>query len=180
MVSLHYSQIDDRIEAFRDKYLELLRLHDERILSRHNMTMRDAAPFAADMAIIELAGDDQWLIRLSGTNHCRRANRDRTGENVLAGRSAAERIRRKQVVEHLFAKPCAVKAVWKERFDGEMSATTASITFPALGRKGEKMLIAYELLVDEIEWVGPDHTSQLNAVDLIESRFVDIGSGVPD
>lgn len=180
MVSLQDSQVDDRIEAFKEMYVRLSRAHGERILARHHMTMRDAAPFAADIAIMELVSDEEWLIRLSGTNLCRRANRDRTGTNVLQGRSKAERNRRKTIVDQLFMLPCGGKSLWKERFGNDMTATTASITLPSFGRNGELLIMSYELLVGGMEWAGFDHPSELNAVDLLESEFVDLGFGVPE
>jgi len=170
---------EDRIEDFISLYIDLRDAADERILSRHRMTMRDVVSYAADMTIVEMVNDDEWIVRLNGTGHCMTANIDRTGENVLATCPPEERAMRREIAEQMFSVPCGLFAVLRQKFEDGSRATLDTTSLPLLGKDGERLILTYGLLVDDIEDSYQDRPV-MTGIHVTGHRYVDLGFGVPE
>ena len=171
--------VEQRFDAFQEQILKVLRASGNTILDRSQVTLREFAPFAPDLKIVEMVSDREWILRLCGTNHCDRAKCDRTGVNVLENKNAAECAERKTIKDAMFAYSCGAKITWREQFLASKSALTIGMSYPAFGKNGERMIIVYQLLEEGSSSVEHDDPTRLSSVDLISSEFIDLGHGVP-
>jgi len=151
----------------------------DRILTRQALTMRDVAPYAANVTIVEMVSDDEWIVRLNGTGHCRNASLDRTGQNALGPCSPDERTLRRRIAEELFALPCGVFCVLVQTYDEGSVATLHTTSLPLLGKNGERMILTYGPLVEDIEDPLREPRPTLQSIAVIEHQFIDLGAGLP-
>lgn len=170
---------EDRIEEFIALYVRLRDAAGPAVLSRHHLTMRDVAPYAADITIVELVSDEEWIVRLNGTGHCDHAGIDRTGVNVLEGCGPEERALRRAIAQSMFDFPCGVSAIFQQTYDEGSTATLDAASLPLLGRDGEKLILSYALLVEDIEDPFGDRPV-LQSVKVTGHRYKDLGFGVPE
>lgn len=167
------------VESFVELYVKLRDASGDQILPRQAMTMRDAAPYAADMTIVEIVSDDEWIIRLNGTGHCQSASVDRTGQNVLESCSPEEREVRRGAAEQMFGLPCGIFAILIQTYDDGSTATLHTTSLPLLGKGGERMILTYGPLVEDIEDPHRAERPVLSDISVKAHRFVNLGFGVP-
>lgn len=180
MDTLSSAAIGKQLDAFVDTYREILCTTGRAIPFRRDITMSKVAPYAADLSIVELVNDDEWILRLNGTNHCNRIRGDRTGINVLENLEVGKRSIRRAIVGHLFSLPCGVRSTWHEHFDDGTKIDTMAVSFPAFGKQNEQLVVSCELMIAGADWPRHESGAVLNNVDIGQIDFIDLGFGVPE
>jgi hypothetical protein len=170
---------DDQIKEFFALYISLRDAAGDRILARQDMTIRAVSAYAADMTIVEMVNDEEWIVRLNGTRHSDSASTDRTGHNTLATCSPEERVMRRGIAEKMFALPCGIFAVLVQTYEDGSKATLHTTTLPLLGKSGEKLIVTYGPLVEDIEDTYRPRPA-LRSIEVVEHTFADLGYGVPE
>lgn len=178
MKTYSLSEANEEIRKFVEVYRRLQAAEGELILSRNRMTMGEVARFAADMTIVDLVSDDEWIVTLNGTGHCAHASVDRTGRNVLATCPPEERIARLEFARVMFSQPCGMFASLVEKFEDGAQAVVESISLPLRGADGMRKIVTYALVVEDIPEDYRERPT-LSAVAVDSHRFLDLGHGIP-
>lgn len=178
MPELSHLSGPERIEMFIETYEWLRRASGERLLSRANLNFKAVHPFANSMTVVDVSEPHRWKIRLSGTKVCERLGCDRTGRDAQSVFSSEERRLRLRLAHSMFNNPCGIRAKTAETHVTGDRALLDTIALPLIGSEGEKLVVHYAQIIDDIEH---DYGARplVRHSDLISFDYVDLGYGVP-
>ena len=148
------------------------------ILPRRKLSMSDVVHYAADMTIVNLVSDDEWIVALFGTARCANTGIDPTGQNFMELCSAEERAFRAKAAQRMFTAPCGVRSSLIQKFEDGSQAEMVAVSLPMRGSDGAQKILSYAVLLGDID-ESLNERPALSKIETASHQFLDFGHGAP-